>query len=66
MSEARTSDQHLRILNEVAEAASDLKMGYRDPSFAGMSGGVKGLREELFKKVDAWERWVDENATETT
>lgn len=46
---------HLKLLEAVAEAASDLKRAERDGEFAEMNGGIEILQSALFMKTAAWE-----------
>lgn len=49
------------MLQQVASAASDYKMGHTYAGFADEFGGLDKLRNELFSAVTAWEQSHDES-----
>ena len=49
---------HLKLLEAVAEAASDLKLAQRDRDFAELNGGTEKLQRILFDKTASWEFFV--------
>lgn len=66
MSGSVPREEELRLLQSVAEAASDLRLAHSSPTFARRYRGVKKLRAELFEKVAAWESWSIENEDDSS
>ncbi len=52
------------LLREVAEAASDMKLGEHNAEFRQLNGGPIVLRERLLNAVSKWEDWSVANAPE--
>lgn len=55
---------HLRHLERVAEAASDLKRASHDAEFAAMFGGMDRLQADLFMHTASWEAFASANLSE--
>jgi hypothetical protein len=53
--EVSIGSDHLKLLEAVAEAASDLKLAKRDSDFAELNGGLDRLERILFDKTSSWE-----------
>lgn len=58
MVEVMIGEDHLHVLEAVAQAASDLRLGKIDAEFADANGGVAKLETELFEKVSEWEAFM--------
>ena len=55
---------HLRHLEAVAGAASDLKRASHDAEFASLCGGMDRLQADLFMHTASWERFASECLSE--
>jgi hypothetical protein len=55
------SDQ-LKLLEAVAEAASDLDVAKHDREFARLNGGVRKLERDLFERTNAYYDFMQANA----
>jgi hypothetical protein len=53
--EVSIGSDHLKLLEAVAEAASDLKLAKRDSNFAELNGGLEKLERILFDRTSSWE-----------
>lgn len=53
--EIMIGSDHLKLLEAIAEAASDLKLGKHDQDFAELNGGIEKLERALFDKTSSWE-----------
>lgn len=53
--EVLIGSDHLKLLEAVAEAASDFRLARRDAEFAEINGGIEKLERHLFDAVTSWE-----------
>ena len=53
--EVSIGSDHLKLLEAVAEAASDFRFAKRDAAFAELNGGTEKLERLLFDAVTSWE-----------